>query len=241
MIVWGGYDYTNSFYPTFLADGARYNPSNDTWTPLPSLVVPPRRAGHTAVWTGKEMLIWGGYSHSGGISPTFSYFNQGFAYNLESNSWRVLPSSGLSARRGQSAVWNGEEMFIWGGAGSGGMTNNGARYQPLSNTWSTITSSNAPNARSGHSAVWSDYRMIVWGGLGAAGYFNSGAMFDPYLNTWTAMTNSMPVGRDRHGAVWAGGEMMIVNGANSGGDLGDGPTDNTAFHPRRIFYFYQKP
>lgn len=242
MIVWGGYDYTNSFYPTFLADGARYNPTNDTWTALPPLIVPPRRAGHTAVWTGKEMLIWGGYSHSGGVLPTFSYFNQGFAYNLESNSWRLLPSSGLSGRRTHSAVWSGEEMFIWGGAGSTGQTNTGARYHPLSNAWTTIITNSAPVARSGHSAIWSDYRMIVWGGVGATTpYLSSGAMFDPYANTWTSMTNTTAVPRDRHGAAWTGSEMIIVNGRSLSSDLGNDPTHNSAFHPRRILYFYQKP
>jgi N-acetylneuraminic acid mutarotase len=85
--------------------------------------------------------------------------------------------------------------------------------------------------------------MIVWGGIGATTpYFNSGAMFDPYANTWTAMTNTAVVGpRDRHGAAWTGSEMIIVNGRSQIGDLGNDPSHNVAFHPRRIFYFYQKP
>jgi len=84
--------------------------------------------------------------------------------------------------------------------------------------------------------------MIVWGGVGATTpYLSSGAMFDPYANTWTSMTNTTAVPRDRHGAAWTGSEMIIVNGRSLSSDLGNDPTHNSAFHPRRILYFYQKP
>ncbi len=42
---------------------------DETWTATSTTNAPAARASHTAVWTGSEMIVWGGY---GG-----SYFNTG--------------------------------------------------------------------------------------------------------------------------------------------------------------------
>ena len=57
MIVWGGGTLSPS--ETF-ATGGRYDPVGDTWTPTSTVGTPAPRAGATSVWTGTEMLIWGG-------------------------------------------------------------------------------------------------------------------------------------------------------------------------------------
>src|SRR4029453_6966052 len=45
----------------YLNTGGRYDPSIDTWTPTSTGVnVTIPRWGHTAVWTGSEMIVWGG-------------------------------------------------------------------------------------------------------------------------------------------------------------------------------------
>ena len=54
MIVWGGYNSSQ------LNTGGRYNPSTDSWTATSTTNVPSARQSHTAVWTGSEMIIWGG-------------------------------------------------------------------------------------------------------------------------------------------------------------------------------------
>ena len=44
-----------------LNTGGRYNPSTDTWTATSTGAnVPAAREVHTAVWTGTEMIVWGG-------------------------------------------------------------------------------------------------------------------------------------------------------------------------------------
>jgi len=74
MLVWGGYGeyvprptglHDGARFLTWLSDGATYQPATDTWTPLPRLGAPYPRAHHTAVWTGSEMLIWGGAVETG--------------------------------------------------------------------------------------------------------------------------------------------------------------------------------
>jgi len=58
MIVWGGYTSPNA-----LNTGGRYDPANDTWTPTGTGAnVPTPRYDSRAVWTGTEMLVWGGFA-----------------------------------------------------------------------------------------------------------------------------------------------------------------------------------
>jgi hypothetical protein len=45
--------------PRALPDGALYHPDTDTWQPLPASPLAPRYRA-TAVWTGEELVIWGG-------------------------------------------------------------------------------------------------------------------------------------------------------------------------------------
>ena len=57
MIVWGGY---NVHLGELYGDGARYNPATNSWTPVAGTGAPNARTYHTAVWTGTEMIVWGG-------------------------------------------------------------------------------------------------------------------------------------------------------------------------------------
>ncbi len=241
MIVFGGYDYTNVFYPTWLGTGGRYNPATDTWTPIGTNVFA-AAAGHTAVWTGTNMIVWGGYTHNGGLFPPINYRNTGFSYDPAANTWSFfLPSSGLSGRRFHTAVWSGDEMLIWGGYGTTGATNTGAAYSPALNSWRPISSTNAPGNRHAHTAVWAEPpgQMIVWGGDTGSLSLSDGGSYDPFANKWTPITNSPPpTARYQHVAVWSGAEMLIFDGEqHSGTELNTG----ASFRPRKIFWLYQKP
>jgi hypothetical protein len=52
MIIWGstGFDST----------GGRYDPAMDQWMSTSIINAPHYRLFHTAVWTGEEMIVWGG-------------------------------------------------------------------------------------------------------------------------------------------------------------------------------------
>src|SRR5206468_2265149 len=137
---------------------------DDTWTPTTLTNPPAARSGHTAVWTGSEMIVWGGRFNGGGWE---FYLNTGGRYNPSTDSWIATSTTNApAARNGQSAVWTGNEMIIWGGVGCGGSCalNTGGRYNPSTDSWTATTNNNAPAARHGHAAVWTDTEMIVWGG-----------------------------------------------------------------------------
>ncbi len=57
MIIWGG-DSTYGGY--YLKTGGVYDPLTDTWTTTSLSNCPDGRNTHTAIWTGDEMIIWGG-------------------------------------------------------------------------------------------------------------------------------------------------------------------------------------
>ena len=44
-----------------------------------------------------------------------------------------------------------------------GPTNPGSRYNPVTDTWRTMSTVDAPNARNNHTVVWTGTEAIVWG------------------------------------------------------------------------------
>jgi hypothetical protein len=78
VMVWGGgtTDSPGDVPPATVAPGgAAYDPAADRWEPLPPAPLVPRARG-IAVWTGRELIVWGGeadYSHR-------AQFDDGAAY-----------------------------------------------------------------------------------------------------------------------------------------------------------------
>jgi len=216
MIVWGGraafenYDVKN--------DGGRYNPTTDTWTPLPTNHAPMARSQMAAVWTGAEMLIWGGAGEGWVIEAI------GARYDPQTDTWKRMPQAGSPEPRMQPcAVWTGSELIVWGGVrySPDQITfNTGGRYDPIRDQWILLPTNGAPVARTGHTAVWTGSEMIVWGGHEDIQFMNSGARFNIARNTWTPTTLiRAPQRRMGHCAVWTGSEMIIWGGQTSLHDL----------------------
>ncbi len=214
MIVWGGKD--NLGYSLYTITGGRYDPATDTWLPTSTGPgVPFARQNATAVWTGTELIVWGGYGHN-------SYSSDGGRYNPTTDTWKPLGDLGLTVREDHTAVWTGTEMIIWGGAASQ-LRNDGARYSPSTDTWSpTSLGANVPAARIRHTAVWTNGKMLIWGGGVFTGGTNTGAAYNPVTDSWTPMSTgaNVPAGRLDHTAVWTGTEMIVWGGNTSGGPPG---------------------
>ena len=72
-----------------LNTGGRYDPGTDSWTATSITNAPAARRLHTAVWTGSEMIVWGGVNgtvtlNTGGrycAQPGVCVFSQGFWKN----------------------------------------------------------------------------------------------------------------------------------------------------------------
>lgn len=149
-----------------------------TWTFSSATNAPLSTYGSIAIWTGREMIVWGGQNNSGA-------HNIGGRYNPATDTWGAISTSNAPEPRfGHVAVWTGKEMLIWGSIGSG--INSGGRYNPLTNQWLPISSTNAPPAQNmGHKAVWTGHEMMVWGVSSS-----QGALYDPVLDQWTTITTT---------------------------------------------------
>ena len=78
------------------------------WEPVSTIGAP---SEGTAVWTGNEMIVWGGYS-------SYNYLDTGGRYDPSSDSWEEISTIGAPEKRdGHTAVWTGGEMIVWNGTG----------------------------------------------------------------------------------------------------------------------------
>jgi hypothetical protein len=69
------------------------------------------------VWTGTEMIVWGGVDGSG------VGFNDGGRYSQAGNSWTAVSTTGAPTPRYQhTAVWTGSQMIVFGGASAASPT-----------------------------------------------------------------------------------------------------------------------
>jgi len=114
-------------------------------------------------------------------------------------------------------------MIVWGGFDGSSSFNTGGRYNPSTDTWRAIDTTNAPTARFSHTAVWEGTEMIVWGGYSFGVLFNTGGRYNPDTDAWSATTTTnAPAARSDHTAVWTGTEMIAWGGGGSGGLLNTG-------------------
>jgi hypothetical protein len=172
MIVWGG-----SSGSAELNTGGRYNPVADSWAATSTSNAPTARYSHTVIWTGSEMIVWGGSPRS----------NTGGRYNPVADSWTATSTTNApTARDYHTAVWTGSEMIVWGGSvGTSTYENTGGRYNPATESWIPIefayvevpdsssggftrlpysSGVRTPIGRSSHTAVWTGNQMILFAG-----------------------------------------------------------------------------
>jgi N-acetylneuraminic acid mutarotase len=227
MIVWGGNspngmrDDGGSFIPPL--DAA---PLTDTgaWTPLPASAIGGVRRSHSALWTGSRMIVWGGLDQDANLLST------GAALNPSTGMWAALSSlNAPSARFDHTAIWTGSKMIVFGGADSqldasaGHLHNDGAIFDPLTNTWAPLPVLGAPEARAHHAVVWSGSEMLVFGGTGVGGamVLTAGA-FNPTTNSWRSLSTA-PVGATLPAGSWSG-DALLTFGASGLNTLDPSPT-----------------
>ena len=243
MIVWGGLTYGGSLLtsstPATVNSGASYDPATNTWTALSASNAPAARYGHTAVWTGSAMIVWGGTATNylaGGVTPSSGL--AGAMYDPVADVWTTVPlvaTNQPSTRRiNHTAVWTGSRMIVWGGQGNCTQFADGGVFDPGTGLWQNLPAgaAGAPGPRGQHSALWTGTQMIIWGGATNPNV-GDGGMYNPTTNTWTYMVGEIyppgsswtmlpnePGRRFRHSAVWTGSRMVVFGGASYCGGCG---------------------
>jgi hypothetical protein len=180
--------------------------STKTWSKTKLLAN--HSVGSAVVWTGQVALTWGADLGGGELC--------GVAYDPTTGSAQdLVPPNPSFCGRWQSVVWAGDRMIVWGGwSGSTGTTgtNAGLTYNPISGSWTPMSTVGAPSPRLGAPAVWTGSEMIVWGGHDSgADHANlyDGAKYDPVSESWQPIATLPDEGTDSQNAVWADGRMMV--------------------------------
>lgn len=168
------------------------------WQVLPVSAFDGRR-GAAIVWTGEQLIVWGGTTPGAGPPPENGWpvASDGGIYDAAADAWFPLPS-GPAGRSGATALWTGEEMLVIGGGAPGG-----AAYRPATRQWRPLLTHPLPAAPA---AVWTGAEAVLWGGE------SPGAAYDPAGDSWRDIAPGPLTSRSEHAAVWTGTEMIVWGG-----------------------------
>jgi N-acetylneuraminic acid mutarotase len=176
----------------------------DAWKTMSNAGAPSGpRTGATAVWTGTEMIVWGGFTNR----PEAT----GGRYDPATNSWSSVSTSvAPKARQDHVAVWTGSEMIVWGGSDGANSLVSGGRYDPATDTWTSMSLSGAPLLAADPRAVWTGTELIVWPSQILS--TEVGGRYDPKTDTWKKMATAGAPTLQYSSAVWTGTAMIVWGG-----------------------------
>ncbi|MEA2461206.1 MAG: hypothetical protein QOH90_1383, partial [Actinomycetota bacterium] len=215
--------------PKNAMEGALFDPTTGTWKQIATSPLKARN-GYAAVWSGEEMIVWGGVESRA--------VNDGAAYDPITDRWRLIAPSPLEARNAFIAEWTGSEMIIQGGGECCNAGNadrffaDGAAYDPETDSWRKI----APDPegwRASAVSVWTGSQVLVWGGVNSDGLSAGGSAYDPSIDTWSKIENAPLEGRVNAATVWTGKELIVWGGSSLRDD--ENPTfgDGAAYDPMK--------
>jgi hypothetical protein len=139
-----------------------------------------------AVWTGSQMILWGGSTAAGAVMQS------GGLYDLGTNQWTPIATTGSAPQTiGLAAVWAGSlGMLTFGGADASKVILSVYQYLPATNHWAKYKDINPGGfvARKDAYVAWVNGKMVIWGGRTFANApVSTGVLFDPVQKTWTVL------------------------------------------------------
>lgn len=213
LILWGGAAANGAYY----SNGGIYNPATDTWTTIAStspLSNIQGREGACAVWTGTQLIVWGGFRKASAVSSTtnctgvnytsYTYKNDGFRYTPATGIYGHISTNTITPRAHQRAVWTGTEMVIIGGY---------TGYEVVTAHQNTDNSTVPPTT---YYTCDIDY---------PGSSFSNGVKFNSAINSWTPISANSKVS-ERSIPVWTGTDVAAIYPGNKYAALYN-PASNT--------------
>lgn len=155
------------------------------WRTLPPAPIS-ARTDATSVWTGRDVLIWGGMQGN-------TLFADGALYDPTARTWHKLPPSPLSARIGALATAVDGMVIIWGGENNRQLAD-GASYDLSTGAWHLLPAppddQRAPFGQPGGGAqlvTVGQRALLIRGPQNQTGRTVQIAAYDPAHNTWQAL------------------------------------------------------
>jgi hypothetical protein len=214
--------------------GGIYEPCKNTWTQLATTGVE-RYAPAMVVPTG--ILYFESVPMNTGWATRLSLLD------VAGNAWTDVPASSVPPNQKRAVVWTGDELIWWGGAlqhpeivgpGHWEDRNDGGVFDLATQTFKSISTSNAPEGRViDGNAVWTGTELVVWGGWSAVDptatteldycfnsgdyeqcqRFGDGGIYDRATDSWKAVSSTgAPSARTGHLMVWTGTDVLVIEG-----------------------------
>ena len=198
---------TTSTTPPSSTTGAR----PPKWTAVPAAPIAGRIAAGV-VWTGTEMIAWGGVVRG----DTIASASDGAAYDPASRTWRTLAPapSGVAGDVGTAAVWTGAGAVFWAGNSPDGPAL-GAVYDPAADSWRRLPRGPL-GPRESYASVWTGTELLIIGGnSGDQGASPVAGAVNPRTGVWRLLTamDRFP-GLRLAGEVWDG-HLVFASGTYS--------------------------
>ena len=189
-----------------------YDLATDTWEELAAPTGPAARFGHEAVWVEGTGLV----TFAGQAGPT-DFFNDLWAYDPSTRSWRELPSSGaVPVARYGTCAGIGPDGRLWI---SHGFTAENARfadtvaYDFASGAWTVETPGPpVPVNRCLHGCWWTDAGALA---LYAGQTTGATALGDLWLledGAWTQVDGARPAERNLYARARVAGGTLVFGG-----------------------------
>lgn len=167
----------------------------------------------TGVWTGQEVILWGGAQWQGdGVTGPLG---DGGAYDPASDSWQMLPQAPIEARAAHVAGWTGRELLVWGGYVKGGTApaaTTGAAYDPTTGQWRTLPPAPVVWTK-GAASIWTGSEWVIAVALDRAERIEVAA-YDPGLDRWRQLPGLPGPLSVENQLSWTGSELLLVNVAD---------------------------
>lgn len=207
-----------------LINGA-YDPTANRWR----RISPEGLGGGVTVWTGRQVLMWGGGCCGDDVAS-------GAAYTPETDTWQRLPASPLAGRQRPQGAWTGTELVIVGGANADGKAlRDAAAYNPATRSWRRLPA--MPEPRGHATATWTGREVVVAGGSGPSSnvrpyvrLYTDGVAYNPATNRWRRLP-AMEGGRMDHTAVWTGRHLQVWGGRTIRAGSWTAPAHGLAYDP----------
>ena len=184
------------------------------WELVPHPEWSPRRDA-SLVWTGTELMIWGGWD---GITEVFD----GWAYQPGTGGMHRIPDAPSPGRPGQSGVWTGSEFVVWRGPVTA--------WDPDRVDWRTIeTTTPTIQLHPGNTAVWTGSEVLFWGASQFVSGSDGGASLNLDTGAFRRLAPSPHGPRTDPVVTWSGEEMFVWGGRAFG--AGDWAQDGAAYDP----------
>jgi hypothetical protein len=181
--------------------GDPWSMAGEGWTELPAPPVSLR--GPSLVWTGAELILFGGTSDDERSASVAAY-----AFDPVAGAWSDLPDPPAAAW-GSQGFWTGQEALFWGGQDPSDALG-GVAFDPVTRAWRTIPPAPLDPGWGGQ-GVWTGEELIVFGGGEHVGDPRNvqAAAYDPDAGTWTRLPDA-PIGLNRLSGTWSDGEAVFL-------------------------------